>query len=51
MTHELGHWFGMDDVYDAKYSANTMFGYGGKGQTFADTLTTGDIIGVQALYN
>jgi hypothetical protein len=41
----------MDDVYDAKYSANTMFGYGGKGQTFADTLTTGDIIGVQALYN
>jgi hypothetical protein len=50
MTHELGHWFGLDDEYTSAYTNNTMYGYGSTGDAKADTLTTGDILGVQAIY-
>jgi len=51
MTHEIGHWYGLDDEYDAVlYSDNTMFGYGYTGRSNADTLTIGDITGVQSIY-
>lgn len=50
LTHELGHWFGLDDEYDTTYVNNTMYGYGYKGDAKADTLTTGDILGIQAIY-
>lgn len=50
MTHEIGHWYGLDDVYTSDYTNNTMFGSGSTGRTNADTLTTGDIAGVQAIY-
>jgi len=50
LTHELGHWFGLDDEYDSKYINNTMYGYGFKGDAKADTLTAGDIDGVEAIY-
>lgn len=50
LTHELGHWFGLDDVYTSDYTYNTMYGYGSTGQSNADTLTSGDIAGVQAIY-
>jgi len=50
LTHELGHWFGLDDEYTAKYQNNTMYGYGYPGDAKADTLTTGDINGVKAIY-
>ena len=50
MTHEIGHWYGLDDEYASDYSYNTMYGYGSKGQTNANTLTTGDIRGVQSIY-
>ena len=50
LTHELGHWFGLDDEYTSEYVNNTMYGYGYKGDAKADTLTTGDILGVQAIY-
>lgn len=50
MTHELGHWFGLDDEYTSAYQNNTMYGYGSKGEAKADTLTTGDVLGIQAIY-
>ena len=50
LTHELGHWMGLDDTYDSTYVNNTMYGYGSKGETKKDTLTTGDVSGVNAIY-
>lgn len=50
LTHELGHWLGMDDEYDAAYQHNTMFGYGSKGEVKKNTLTGGDIVGAFAIY-
>ena len=50
LTHELGHTMGLDDEYGSEYANNTMYGYGDKTETKKDTLTSGDILGVQALY-
>lgn len=50
LTHELGHWLGLDDAYDAAYVDNTMYGYGAKGEVKKNTLTTGDITGTAAIY-
>lgn len=50
LTHELGHWMGLDDTYDTSYANNTMYGYGAKGEVKKDTLTTGDISGVKSIY-
>lgn len=50
LTHELGHTFGLDDHYTSSYANNTMYGYGSKTETKKNTLTQGDIAGVQALY-
>lgn len=50
LTHELGHWIGLDDEYDSAYENNTMFGYGSKGEVKKVTLTTGDMQGAAALY-
>lgn len=49
-THELGHSFGLADLYQLKYSAQTMYGYASQGQTNKRTLESGDIAGIQALY-
>lgn len=51
LTHELGHWMGLNDHYTVEYAANTMYGYGAKGETQKDTLTSGDIAGLGAIYN
>jgi len=51
LTHELGHWMGLDDTYTAIFIDNTMYGYGSKGEIKKDTLTSGDIQGVQAIYS
>ena len=51
LTHELGHWFGLDDEYTSEYINNTMYGYGFKGDAKGDTLTYGDMLGVNAIYN
>lgn len=51
LTHEQGHWIGMNDEYDAlNFSNATMYGYGSKGEVKKVTLTTGDINGATAIY-
>jgi len=51
LTHELGHWMGLNDFYDAtNYQNATMYGYGAKGEIKKDTLSTGDVDGVLAIY-
>jgi len=50
LTHELGHWVGLDDEYDLSYADHTMYGYGAKGEIKKDTLTTGDKNSALALY-
>lgn len=51
LTHELGHWMGLDDEYDTSFYGNsTMYGYGSTSETKKDTLTTGDISGLKTIY-
>lgn len=50
LTHELGHWVGLDDEYTSEYANATMYGYGAKGEVKKDTLTTGDIDGASGIY-
>ncbi len=50
LTHELGHWLGLNDFYSSGYVNNTMFGYGSKGETKKSSLTSGDILGALAIY-
>lgn len=51
LTHEIGHWMGLDDMYDeANYKYASMYGYGSKGEVLKNTLTEGDIDGVNAIY-
>jgi hypothetical protein len=50
MTHELGHFSGLADLYnDADYWL-TMYGYGAYGETYKRTLGLGDINGIRAVY-
>lgn len=52
LTHELGHWMGLDDEYNAtNYQHATMYGYGAKGEVKKNTLTTGDKNGTFSIYN
>lgn len=50
LTHELGHWMGLDDEYTSNYINNTMYGYGSKAEIKKDTLSSGDIFGVLKIY-
>ncbi|OGI27019.1 MAG: hypothetical protein A2359_04325 [Candidatus Moranbacteria bacterium RIFOXYB1_FULL_43_19] len=50
LTHELGHWVGLNDHYTSAYQHNTMFGYGSPAEVKKDTLTAGDIAGVNKIY-
>ena len=49
-THELGHGFGLADLYQRKLSDLTMYGYAALGETIKRDLAQGDIAGIQALY-
>ena len=49
-THELGHGFGLADLYQRKNSELTMYGYAGIGETKKRSLESGDVAGIQALY-
>ncbi|MGB9728069.1 MAG: hypothetical protein ACPLZF_06635 [Nitrososphaeria archaeon] len=50
MTHEFGHWCGLDDLYDDKDYWLTMYGYADFGEIYKRTLGLGDILGLQAVY-
>jgi len=50
-THELGHGFGLADVYDSGCLDATMYGYGDYGDTHARDLDTPDQTGIQELYD
>ena len=50
LTHELGHWMGLEDEYTSNYVNNTMYGYGSTAEIKKNSLTYGDILGVQAIY-
>ncbi len=49
-THEFGHYLCLADLYGGGDSAKTMYGYGSPGQTYARTLHSDDIAGIQAIY-
>jgi hypothetical protein len=49
-THELGHAFNLNDIYDQTKSALTMYGYSTEGDTAKRTLEPGDIAGIQAVF-
>ncbi len=51
LNHELGHWVGLNDEYDAaNFQHATMYGYGAKGEVKKNTLSTGDASGASAIY-
>jgi hypothetical protein len=50
MTHEFGHWCGLNDLYKNKDYWLTMYGYADYGQTWKQTLGLGDINGLQRVY-
>jgi len=50
VTHEAGHWSGLDDIYDSRYSAMTMYGYATPGEEIKRSLEPGDIAGIQYVY-
>lgn len=50
MTHELGHFCGIADLYkDVDYWL-TMYGYSNFGETYKRTLGLGDVLGLEAFY-
>ena len=49
-THEAGHTLMLLDLYDIAASQLTMYGYGDYGQTYAQTLGTGDTSGINYIY-
>jgi hypothetical protein len=49
-THEFGHTFGLNDLYNSPCSQETMYGVGDKGEIFARTLNDGDIAGLNIIY-
>jgi len=49
-THESGHWLVLLDLYAAKDSELTMYGYSAIGETKKDSLGLGDVLGCQRLY-
>lgn len=50
MTHEFGHWCGLDDLYNDGDYWLTMYGYANLGETYKRTLGLGDILGLKAIY-
>ena len=50
MTHEFGHWCGLDDLYKDRDYWLTMYGYASLGETHKRTLGYGDILGLQKVY-
>ena len=50
MTHELGHFCGLADLYKNTDYWLTMYGYSDFHETYKQTLGLGDILGLRAFY-
>jgi len=50
LTHEVGHWMGLADLYATANHDLTMYGYGDKGEVKKDSLESGDLDGLNAIY-
>ena len=50
-VHELGHGWGLGDIYQSGCSLVTMYGYSIEGETSKRTLEQSDITGIRKLYN
>ncbi len=50
LTHEIGHWMGLDDLYVLDDEDLTLFGYGSKQELKKDTPGSGDILGLGSIY-
>lgn len=50
-THEIGHGFGLSDLYKRPCDDQTMYGYSSYGDFSKRTLESGDIAGIQTLYS
>lgn len=51
LTHELGHWIGLDDEKTTNFQDNTMYGYGAMTEVKKITLTSGDQQAAYQIYN
>jgi hypothetical protein len=49
-THEFGHWLVLGDLYRPATRLLTMYGYSAEGETYKDTLGTGDMLGIETIY-
>jgi len=49
-THEIGHSFGLGDLYEAGCTEETMYGYAAEGEINKRDLNSGDIEGINKLY-
>lgn len=50
LTHELGHWLGLEDLYAGQAARQTMYGSAEYGETRKRTLALGDALGIQEAY-
>jgi hypothetical protein len=50
LTHELGHWLMLNDLYNSRDQELTMYGYGALGELKKDSLGYGDVLGVRKIY-
>ncbi len=49
-THEVGHAFGLGDLFSNDCTTQTMYGYASEGQINKRSLEAGDIAGINKLY-
>lgn len=50
LTHEIGHTYGLDDIYTAAEAELTMYGYGTTCSSEQRTLARGDVLGLRSIY-
>lgn len=50
VTHELGHWLKLNDLYGGSDTEKTMYGYISLGETKKRSLDTDDLNGINTIY-
>ena len=50
MTHEVGHWLMLEELYNKPARNQTMYGYGSTGEVKKRSLESGDIAGIREIY-